>query len=173
MLSLVPSQKPVENERLARFGQSDQNALTLDLNIHVRLDEMRRVNRSIGNDSCTVPGLKAVRYNDWLDVTDQGVGSGFRRTEDAKVVDGVQGQKSRHAGLVDDAADFRKRGSGRVGGTVGEGGDDAGLAHALGENGGHEGGKEGSGEHTGRHGENRVLTLMQRGSGGVRGKECP
>jgi hypothetical protein len=161
MLTFVPSQKPVENERLARIGKSDQNALTLDLNIHVRLDKMRRVDRSIGDDAGTVPSLQTIRNNDGLDVTDEGIRPCLGGTEETKVVDGVQGQKSRHAGLVDNAADFRKRGSGRVGGTVGESGDDTILAHALSEDGGDKGGKEDSGEHTGRHGEDRVLKLMQ------------
>ena len=123
--------------------------LTLDLDIHRRLDEMRRVDRSVGNETSFIPRLKTKSRHYRLDVSDKRVRSGLGRAEKAKVVDAVQSQKSRIARLIDNAADFGKGGSIRVGGTVGERGDDTDLA--LSESGGDKGGKEGGGEQTGRH----------------------
>jgi hypothetical protein len=61
--------------------------LTLNLNIHRRLDEMSRVDGAIGNDSSTISCLGTVGHNNGLNVADKGVGSRFRRTEDTEIID--------------------------------------------------------------------------------------
>ena len=110
---------------------------------------MSRVDRSVGDETSFISRLKAIRYDYGLNIAHKRVGSGLGRTEQAKVVDTVQSEESRETGLVDGASNLGKGGGGRVGGTVGESGDNTDLA--LSESGRDQGGKKGGGEHTGRH----------------------
>jgi hypothetical protein len=97
---------------------------TVDLDVSVGLDEVSRVDGSIRNQPGSVPRLGAVGDDDGLDVPDDRIWAGLGGSEDAKVVDAVQGQKTGVRGLVDLGAGFGDLGPVRVGRSVGEGGGD-------------------------------------------------
>lgn len=67
---------------------------------------MSRVDGSIRNQPGSVPRLGAVGDDDGLDVSDDRVWAGLGGSEDAKVVDAVQGQETGERGLVDLGAGF-------------------------------------------------------------------
>jgi len=66
-----------------------------------------------------VSWLRTVRDDNRLNVTDETVRSGLRRTEEAEVIDAVEGKESGHGSLVNLSSDREERRLGGVGGTIG------------------------------------------------------
>jgi hypothetical protein len=82
--------------------------LTLNLDIHRSSDKMRRVDRPIGNQSGSISRLSTIGNSNRLDVADSRDGSRLWRTKETKVVDRVQGEKSRVAGLIHEISNIRQ-----------------------------------------------------------------
>lgn len=135
--------------------------LTLNLDIHRGLDKVSRVNRSIGDDAGVVAGGQTVCDDNWFHIPHERIRPGLGRTEKTEIIHTVQRKESRDTGLVDGASDGSEGRCSGVGDTIGESGDDTGLALSE-DSGRDEGGKEGRGEHTDGHVEDRESKLRSK-----------
>jgi len=68
--------------------------VALHLYVQRRFYEVNRLQRPIGNQTRSVPVLSTVSDGNGLDVSDERVGSGLGRSEEAEVVDGVDCHQS-------------------------------------------------------------------------------